>query len=169
MKKTIDTALERILIVILAVMTISVLWQVFSRYVLQNPSNWTDELVRFLFMWLGLLGAAYITGRRMHLAIDILPSRSNKKNQKKLNILIYSLVAVFSFFVMVVGGIRLVYITLTLNQISPTLEVPLGYVYMVVPISGIFIIYYSILNIIDFEPVVPEQDRLEENINPQNN
>ena len=169
MKKTIDTALERILIVILAVMTISVLWQGFFRYGLQNPSNWTDELVRFLFMWLGLLGAAYITGRRMHLAIDILPSRSNKKNQKKLNILIYSLVAVFSFFVMVVGGIRLVYITLTLNQISPTLEVPLGYVYMVVPISGIFIIYYSILNIIDFEPVVPEQDRLEENINPQNN
>jgi len=169
MKKTIDTALERVLIVILAVMTLSVLWQVFSRYVLQNPSNWTDELVRFLFMWLGLLGAAYITGRRMHLAIDILPSRSNEKNQKKLNILIYSLVAAFSLFVMVVGGIRLVYITLTLNQISPTLEVPLGYVYLVVPISGILIIYYSILNIVDFEPVVPEQDRLEENINPQNN
>lgn len=167
MKKSIDTALERILIVILAVMTISVLWQVFSRYVLQDPSNWTDELVRFLFMWLGLLGAAYITGKRMHLAIDILPSRSNLENQKKLNIIIYSLVAVFSFFVLVVGGIRLVFITLTLNQISPTLEVPLGYVYLVVPISGVFIIYYSILNIVNFEPVTPEQDRIEENVNPQ--
>lgn len=167
MKKTIDTVLERILISILAAMTISVLWQVFSRYVLQDPSNWTDELVRFLFMWVGLLGAAYITGRRMHLAIDILPSRSNFANQKKLNVLIYGLVALFSLFVMVVGGIRLVYITLTLNQISPTLEVPLGYVYSVVPISGIFIIYYSILNIINFEPVTPEQDRIEENVNPQ--
>jgi len=151
----------------LAAMTISVLWQVFSRYVLQDPSNWTDELVRFLFMWVGLLGAAYITGKRMHLAIDILPARSNFENQKKLNILIYSLVALFSLFVMVVGGIRLVYITLTLNQISPTLEVPLGYVYLVVPISGVFIVYYSILNIINFEPVIPEQDRIEENVNPQ--
>ncbi|MFW5760957.1 MAG: TRAP transporter small permease [Cyclobacteriaceae bacterium] len=167
MKKTIDTGLERILMTILAVMTLSVLWQVFSRYVLKDPSNWTDELVRFLFMWLGLLGAAYITGKRMHLAIDILPSQANPQNQKKLNFIIYSLVAVFSLFVMVVGGIRLVYITLTLNQISPSLEIPLGYVYLVVPISGVFIIYYSILNIIDFGPVKSEQDIITENVNPQ--
>lgn len=164
LRKIIDTTLERILILLLALMTISVLWQVASRYLLQDPSSWTDELVRFLFMWVGLLGAAYITGLRMHLAIDILPSRSNLKNQKRLNTLIYTLVAIFALLTMVIGGIRLVYITLKLNQISPTLEVPLGYVYLVVPVSGIFIIYYSILNIINFQGAEPEEKILDENV-----
>ncbi|MGK7394342.1 MAG: TRAP transporter small permease [Candidatus Cyclobacteriaceae bacterium M3_2C_046] len=150
-RRLIDLVLSRFLIIILAIMTISVLWQVASRYILRDPSSWTDELVRFLFMWVGLLGAAYITGLRMHLAIDILPSKSTPQNQKRLNTIIYSLVALFALLTMVVGGFRLVYITLTLNQISPTLEVPLGYVYLVVPISGIFIVYYSIMNIINYE------------------
>ena len=160
----IDRFLERFLIILLAVMTITVLWQVASRYLLRDPSSWTDELVRFLFMWVGLLGAAYITGLRMHLAIDILPSRSSPKNQKKLNTIIYSLVAIFALLTMVVGGVRLVYITLFLDQTSPTLEIPLGYVYLVVPISGLFIIYYSILNIIFFEERKMEEKIIDEGI-----
>lgn len=163
LKKAIDKVLASILVVILGAMTITVLWQVASRYLVQAPSPWTDETVRFLFMWVGLLGAAYVTGLRMHLAIDILPSKLRPEGKKKLNTLIYILVAIFAFLTMVIGGVRLVYITLTLNQIAPTLQIPLGYVYTVVPISGIFIIYYSITNIIYFDQSTFEEDEVAKN------
>jgi TRAP-type C4-dicarboxylate transport system permease small subunit len=51
-------------------MVINVLWQVFSRYFTDNPSSFTDELARYLMMWLGILGAAYVGGRNEHVAID---------------------------------------------------------------------------------------------------
>ena len=130
-------------------MVLNVLWQVGSRFILRSPSSFTYELARFLLIWVSLLGASYVTGKKMHLAIDILPSKLEGKKQRNLNVLINVLVALFAFFGMVWGGINLVYITLTLNQTSAALNVPLGYVYLVVPLSGIIIIYYSIMNLFE--------------------
>lgn len=128
-------------------MVLNVLWQVGSRFILRSPSSFTDELARFLLIWVSLLGASYVTGKKMHLAIDILPAKLEGKKQRNLNVLINVLVALFALFAMVWGGIKLVYITLTLNQTSAALNVPLGYVYLVVPLSGLIIIYYSIMNL----------------------
>jgi TRAP-type C4-dicarboxylate transport system permease small subunit len=52
-------------------MVLNVAWQVLTRFVLQNPSSYTEELARYLLIWLGLLGAGYCVGQRSHLAIDI--------------------------------------------------------------------------------------------------
>ena len=128
-------------------MVINVLWQVFSRYILKSPSSWTDELARFLLIWLGLLGAAYATGKKMHLAIDLLPMSLEGKKADRLNVVIQIIVLLFALFAMVLGGMRLVYITLILEQTSAAMSVPLWIVYLVIPISGILIVYYSILNI----------------------
>ena len=127
-------------------MVINVLWQVFSRYILKSPSSWTDELARFLLIWLGLLGAAYATGKKMHLAIDLLPMSLEGKKADRLNVVIQIIVLLFALFAMVLGGMRLVYITLILEQTSAAMSVPLWIVYLVIPISGILIVYYSILN-----------------------
>jgi TRAP-type C4-dicarboxylate transport system permease small subunit len=116
------------------------------------PSSFTDELSRFLLIWIGLLGASYATGKKMHLTIDLLPNSLTGRKKKILNLIIHLLVMLFAFLVMVIGGIRLVYITLTLGQTSSALEIPLGYIYMIVPVSGIMIIFYSILNLVE-EPV----------------
>ena len=84
----------------------------------------------------------------MHLSIDLLMQKLQPRGQKTLNTIIYGLVALFALLAMVVGGIRLVYIVFTLGQTSPALEIPIGVVYLVLPISGFTIIYYSILNIL---------------------
>ncbi|MCB0836985.1 MAG: TRAP transporter small permease [Bacteroidetes bacterium] len=130
----------------MGIMVINVLWQVFSRYILKSPSSWTDELARFLLIWLGLLGAAYATGKKMHLAIDLLPMSLEGKKADRLNVVIQIIVLLFALFAMVLGGMRLVYITLILEQTSAAMSVPLWIVYLVIPISGILIVYYSILN-----------------------
>lgn len=147
LRKGIDHILFLMLVFLMATMVLNVLWQVASRYVVKSPSSFTDELARFLLIWVGLLGASYVTGKKMHLAIDILPSKLEGVKARNLSIFINILVALFAFFAMVWGGINLVYITLTLNQTSAALNLPLAYVYSVIPLSGLLIIYYSIANL----------------------
>ncbi len=148
LRRKIDKIVANLLIFIMGVMVLNVLWQVFSRFFLGEPSSFTDELARYLMIWVGVLGAAYVAGRNMHVAIDVLPSRSNSKTQKKLQIIVQLLIIAFCLFALVIGGSRLVYITYVLEQYSPALQVPLAAVYMVLPISGLLIMYYKISDIL---------------------
>lgn len=151
LRQKIDKILANALVVIMAVMVINVLWQVFTRFIVGTPSSFTDELARYLMIWLGILGAAYVSGRNMHVAIDVLPLRFSASTQKKLKLIVYSLIVVFAFFAMVIGGLRLVYITYILDQYSPALQMPLAVVYFTIPLSGVFIIYYKISDILKIE------------------
>ena len=143
MRSKIDALLGKTLVLIMSVMVINVLWQVFTRYVTGNPSSFTDELARYLMIWIGVLGAAYVSGRNLHVAIDILPTRSSEKTQKRLRVIVNSMVILFVFFAFVVGGSRLVYISYVLGQQSPALQLPLAVVYIIIPISGLLIMYYK--------------------------
>jgi TRAP-type C4-dicarboxylate transport system permease small subunit len=144
MRGFIDKFLERTVLIVLTVMLLSVIWQVFSRYILQSPSTVTDEVSSYCLVWFGLLGAAYASGKHLHLAIDLLPEKMVEKKSKLFNGIVHISVVVFAFLVMVVGGSRLVQLSFQFEQTSATLEIPLGYIYMVVPLSGIIICYYNI-------------------------
>lgn len=148
MKKNIDKLLGGFLILSMVLIVIAVLWQVFSRFVLQSPSSVTEEIARFLLIWIGILGAAYASGQQAHLAIDILPPKLNPISRVKLRIAINSFTILFSFTVLVIGGGNLVYVNHILGQSSAALHLPLSYVYLVVPISGILVIFYKINEII---------------------
>lgn len=148
LRKYIDTLLEKLLILIMAFMVLNVLWQVSSRYFLGIPSAFTDELARYLMIWIGILGAAYVSGKNGHVAIDVLPSRLSEKTQKKLRLLVRVVIILFCLLAMVIGGLRLVYITYVLEQYSPALEVPLALVYAIIPVSGALIIYYKLSDLL---------------------
>lgn len=141
MRNYIDKVIRYLLIFIMGILVITVIWQVFTRYVLQSPSTFTDELSRFLLIWVSLLGAAYASGKNRHLAIDLLPSKLNQSNQRRLKILINALIILYAVSVMVAGGSWLAYVTA--NQLSPSLGLSMGYVYSVVPLSGLFVCYYK--------------------------
>ncbi len=127
-RKKIDEILGGALAIIMGIMVINVLWQVFTRFVVGIPSSFTDELARYLMIWIGVLGAAYISGRKMHVAIDLLPTKLNKEGQLKLKTFINITIILFCFFALVGGGLRLVYITFSLEQYSPALQIPLSVV-----------------------------------------
>ena len=146
-KTIIDKIVAITLIILMALMVVNVTWQVASRYILQNPSSFTDELSRYMLIWLGMLGAAYVAGQDQHLAIDILPRKLSGVPKMRLMIIINSLVLFFVLSVMVLGGSNLVYITYILQQKSATLQVPLAFVYTIIPISGLLVIYYQIFSI----------------------
>ncbi|MBO6524660.1 MAG: TRAP transporter small permease [Balneolaceae bacterium] len=140
--------LEYFLAFLMALMLFSVCWQVISRYVLSSPSSFTDELARYLLIWIGLLGGAYASGKGMHLAIDLLPAKLKGKSKSRLQITIHTLILVFVLCTFVLGGVRLVYITYTLGQTSAAMQIPLAYVYIIVPVSGLLIISYKARDII---------------------
>ena len=147
-KKTLDKYLEKVLIFIMSILVIDVLWQVLSRYILSSPSSFTDELAGFLLIWVGILGAAYVAGQRQHLAIDLLIQKSSDVNKTRLYLFINICIALFAVSVMIVGGAWLSITRFQFNVSSAALQIPLGYVYLVMPLSGLLILYYSIYFII---------------------
>ncbi len=145
-RAALDRALATLLVVLMALMVVNVLWQVASRYLMRNPSTFTDELSRFLLIWTGLLGAAYATSRRLHLAIDLLPSRARPPHRRWYQVFIASMGAFFGL-VMALGGSWLVYTVSYLGQTSAALGLPMGGVYAALPLSGLLIAYYSLDNL----------------------
>ncbi|WP_246848967.1 TRAP transporter small permease [Aquimarina sp. U1-2] len=143
-RTAINNVLEKVLIAVISIMLIAVVWQVISRYVLGAPSTLTDEVASFSLIWLGLLGAAYATGKELHLAIDLIPKKIIAKSPTLFMGVVTFSIAVFAFLVMVIGGVRLCWLTYTLNQNSAALEIPLAFVYAVLPLSGLLIVYFSL-------------------------
>ena len=142
-RKALDKSLGWALVILMAAAVFNVIWQVFTRYLLASPNSFTEELARFLLIWIAFLGAALAVGKRLHLAIDLLPSRLRGRMRHLTVIAIDGCVLLFAFFVLVLGGAQLVRLQLMLGQTSAALNVPMGYVYGVVPLSGLLITVYA--------------------------
>ena len=142
----INTVLEWTLIFLMSFLVLDVLWQVISRYVMNSPSSYTDELAGYLLIWVGLLGAAYVAGKREHLAIDLLLQKSSEERKFKLEMIIGVFIILFAITVMVIGGLWLVFTRFFLSVKSAALNIPLGVIYLVLPISGLLITYFNIDN-----------------------
>ena len=147
LRKRLDKVLEFICCTLLALMTILVTWQVVSRYVLNNPSTVTEELVLFSFVWMGLLGGAYLFGKNEHMAMTFLFDKLSEKNQIKVRIFFELVIMAFAVFILVFGGWNMS--KLSMGQLSSSLQIPMGYIYLALPLSGITTMIYNALNISD--------------------
>ena len=147
LRKRLDKVLEFICCTLLALMTILVTWQVVSRYVLNNPSTVTEELVLFSFVWMGLLGGSYLFGKNEHMAMTFLFDKLSEKNQIKVRIFFELVIMAFAVFILVFGGWNMS--KLSMGQLSSSLQIPMGYIYLALPLSGITTMIYNALNISD--------------------
>ncbi|WP_235898468.1 TRAP transporter small permease [Parahaliea maris] len=146
MLEFVDRLFRWLLSALMALLVVSVTWQILSRYLLSEPSSWTEELARFLLVWIGILGASYAYKVKMHLGIDLLAQRLRGGKAFALDVFVNAVVAGFALAVMVVGGSKLVAMTWELNQVSPALGLPMAWVYTVVPLSGALITIYAAEN-----------------------
>ena len=122
-------------------------WQVFTRYILQNPSSWSEELVSYLFAWASLLGASLITGERGHMNIPVLVERMGMGAQKFFGILGEVIAFAFSAIILVYGGVQIS--QLAMGQMTSSLGVAVGIFYVVLPLCGVLNMIYTVLNIVD--------------------
>ncbi|MCQ9124593.1 C4-dicarboxylate ABC transporter permease [Rodentibacter caecimuris] len=147
----INWVLSTLCVVLSSFLVCCVVWQVLSRYLLNAPSTYTDEIARFLFIWVGLMGAAYALGQKKHLAIDLLMSKFEHSpiHQHRLQLIINLISATFASVIMCYGGFNLVMETVNNGQISPVLGIQMGLVYLAIPLSGSFMLIYLLRDIVD--------------------
>lgn len=143
MSRKLNWFLEWLVVVLITIMLFSVLWGVCSRYLLADQSSWTDELARFMLIWVSLFGAVYISGRNTHITIDLLPKSFSIKTKLKMDLMVQLIIMLFVAAIFMVGGGRYVYVSFKLEQTSAALGVPMGFVYLVLPIAGLMIIYFK--------------------------
>lgn len=143
-----------ILALFMSAMIIAVVWQVFTRFVLHDPASFTDELSRYLLIWIGVLGGAYTYAIKRHLALELIIPHCQRRGKLLMSILINAIVVAFSSITFIYGGWYLVSDTLMHGQISPGIafgshHLLIGYVYLVVPIAGGLISYFGLIEIIN--------------------
>lgn len=143
-KKVFDSFLEVLLTVVMIVLVLDVVWQVFTRFVMKDPSSWTEELATFLMIWVGMLGASVALYRGAHLGIDYFVGKLSIRTRLYTELFVFICIGLFSLLVMLIGGVQLVNRTFVLGQISPAMKIKMGYVYLALPISGFFLVLYSV-------------------------
>lgn len=131
----------------LIAMTALTCWQVFTRYVLNNPSTWSEELVGYLFAWASLFGASIITGERGHMNIPVVVEKMPVGAQKFFGVFAELIAMAFSLIILVYGGYRIT--LLAMGQMTSSLGVAVGVFYVAMPVCGVINILYTILNIYD--------------------
>lgn len=160
LRKITNRVLEIFNVLAFSFLTLLTTWQVITRYFLSNPSTWSEELGSYMFAWVTLLGAAYVFGKRQHMDIPIIVDRFSVATQQKFAILNELIVMLFAIVVLIIGGFNIT--QLTMGQMSSSLGIPMGYFYMILPISGAFIVIYNLLNIYDFtqKKIGPEAEQI---------
>ena len=150
LKRPVDRLLETALVLLFFTLFVCVIIQVFTRYVLNDPAIFTEEASRFAIIWLSLLGTAYACGRLEHMAYTMFPDKLGGAKLLAHMRSVALVVLLFALSVMAYGGGKLVLRALQFNQLSATLALPMGYVYLCIPLSGVLIVFYQLLII--FKP-----------------
>lgn len=142
--------LDRILAVICCVaftaLVVIVAWQVFTREVLNDSATWTEESARYMFVGLALFAAAYVFSERGHIAVEILVERLPERGQQAAAVVIELIVIGFVTLVFIIGGLRIA--DNAWNQNLSTLPLSVGQAYLLLPISGALIVFYSVYHIL---------------------
>lgn len=136
--------LELAVIHVMAILLIDVVIQVFTRKILDDPSIWTDELAKILLIWVSLLGASVGFIRKAHLGVDYFVGLLPGKLQVIIKALVFLLVICFAAVILLYGGYQMVSSNLEMGQLSPALQIKWGYVYLALPISGVYIAIFSL-------------------------
>jgi TRAP-type C4-dicarboxylate transport system permease small subunit len=147
--KLILDKLEKILLgilaVLFAVMVVALFFQIVMRFVFKNANTWSEELTRYSFVWMSMLGASVATRRSRNMDVDFLVKKMPKVLRIVNTVFTRSLIIAF-LIVITVYGINLV--SITFKQLSPGLRLPMAYMYGAVPAGGILMLLFTFENII---------------------
>lgn len=143
LEKILDLAMSTIMSIVMLVLVIFGFWQIFSRWVLNDPSTFTDELLRYLLIWAGMIGAAYCFFHDKHVKLTLLTSKLKGTPLMVLNVIDEIVVIAFVIYVYIFGGAQMV--AQNASQLTAVLRLPMSLIYACLPVSGVFVILSKIL------------------------
>lgn len=131
-----------------AVMFAVVFGQVFFRYVLNAPSPWTEELARYLFIWISMIGAAYGVKQQSHFGFEMLVKKLSPRMQTAGHYAVQLCMGIL-VFVLIFYGLRM--LKIVSFQITPAMQIPMRYVYYSLPISGVLMGFHLVYNLLTIQ------------------
>ena len=146
-RKGLNAVVSTICVILFAVMVIVGTYQIVTRFIFNNPSTVSEELLTYTFAWMAMFSSAYVFGKRDHMRMTFVVDKLPKAQRKILEIVIELLVIAFAVIVLIYGGFTIMGLTMT--QKTASLGVMMGVIYAVVPICGILIALYGVLNLVD--------------------
>lgn len=137
-------AIIYVLAIMMGAMTILTFYQIVLRYVFNSPSSWSEEAVRFIFVYCSFIAGGIGIMEHAHIGVDIVVNLLPIHLRKISSIIVHSCIAIF-------GGV-LIYISIPLlkitqRQLSSALRIPMHYIYFSVVLFGILCIFFSIYEI----------------------
>lgn len=140
---TLDKAiqwLEKSLIAVaFCVMVILTFSQVLARFVFNDPISWSEEIARFLFVWITMLGASHAVAHHKHFCVDFLVGRFSVAAQKKFWLVTAVCVSLFAGIMIYYGGFVANFVRM---QTSPALLISMSLPYLCIPLAGLFMILH---------------------------
>jgi len=141
-EQILDTVMRFLMAVAMFALLVFGTWQIFTRWVLGNPSTFTDELLRYLLILSGMIGSAYCFYRDEHLSLTLVTDRAKGPFKTVLNVFIEACILFFVIYVFIYGGWKL---AMTAINVSSVMHIPMKYLYMIEPVCGVLILLARIL------------------------
>ncbi len=140
----INTLIKWFLAILMMAMAGLSFYQVVMRYAFNNAPSWSEELVRFLFIWCSFVAAAIGIREHIHIGVDVFVNLLPKKLIPLTEIVVNFGIMVFSAYMIYYGWATT---QMTQRQPSPALGIPMSWVYLSVPVMGVMLIFYCSLEI----------------------
>lgn len=134
-------AVERVCIVLMAVLVADVFLGVYSRYVMRATFQWYDEVARLCFVWMIFLGSAVAVRRGAHFRLHLLIDRLGANARRRVDLLVTLIVIAFAV-VLLAGGLAIA--PLARRQVTDALEVSMLWFYGALPVGGALMIVFAL-------------------------
>lgn len=145
LRSILDKALGMVCALLLAFMSLVATYQVITRYALNTPSTMSEDLLSYAFVWVSLLGTALVFGQKEHMKLTLFSDRLTGKWALILSIFTELLIVGVVVIVFLVGGQK--FVGVGGLQVSPTLNITMDWIYLILPLTGSLILIYNALNI----------------------
>ena len=136
---------EFVMVSLTVIMIALVTYQVFERYVLHYTPPWSEELAVYLMIWFGIIGIAAGVRRKSHMALEYFADKMPQPVQKGLRLFNYVIMLIYTS-VLMYEGMNMV--ELTMSQKSPAIGLPVGYVYLALPVSAVLMVLFILEDLV---------------------
>lgn len=160
-EKGLDLAMRTMMSCVMLVLVIFGTYQIFTRWILNDPSTFTEELLRYLLIWAGMIGAAYCFFRDQHIKLTLVTSKLHGLPLTIINVFGEVIVVIFVVYVYIWGGGQMA--IKNASQLTAVLRLPMSLIYGCLPVSGIMVILSKILRYISLYTNMKANKAKEEN------
>lgn len=148
--KGIDVIAYTIVVVATTVMVVVTGLQVVFRFIVAHPLYWSEEVSRYAFVWTVFVGSAITVKGRAHIAVDYLVGFFPQRVRTVLQYVVPGIVAIFLVTV-ISQSFRVVRVNM--RQTSPAIGIPMGYIYLAIPVGCALMLFYTIINTFNFDAI----------------